>query len=140
VLDGKAGTDTLLGGDGNDVFVYDAADASVNGGTGEDTLALKGFNQRLNLTQVDNGLYQGIEAIDLAGRGRNGLTLNVQDVLDISGTTDTLRVDGSTTSSVTSLGQGWVAGGISSLNGTTYQHYTSGGATLLIDTDVMFTY
>jgi Ca2+-binding RTX toxin-like protein len=98
-LAGGAGNDTLLGGDGNDTFVFDAADGSVVGGLGSnDTLfvasALPGAT--LNLRNIDDGRYQGIEHIDITGPAgaNNKLVLSVSDVQALSDTTNDLVIDG----------------------------------------------
>ncbi len=56
VLDGYAGTDTLLGNGGDDVLHIDSTTelAQSDGGTGEDTLVYSG-NQTLNYNLADNG-------------------------------------------------------------------------------------
>jgi Ca2+-binding RTX toxin-like protein len=129
-LDGGSGNDALKGGGGNDALLWDSADSSgVNGGAGNDFLWLNQGD--LNLTQIYNGMIQNIEIVDLASSGENHLTLNQRDILDISSTTDTLRVLGGAGDSVNIVGSFsdlGVSGG--------YHRYKVGSATLLIDTDI----
>jgi len=142
ILRGGGGSDVLLGGLGSDVLVYDAADlpgtATVvyDGGLGADTLRFDGAGQLLDLTAIAQLKITGIENIALNGAGNNTLTLNVQDVLDLSGTTDQLVVLGNAGDVVNSTGQGWVAGANQTIAGEVYATYTNGFATLLIDFDI----
>jgi hypothetical protein len=82
------------------------------------------------LTAVGDTVITDIEIIDLTGGGSNALTLSLADVLAISSTTDTLRIDGEGGDAVNSTG--WVEGATAS----GYTTYTQGSATLLIDTDI----
>ncbi len=130
-LDGGAGADTLDGGAGDDVLVYDAADPEIDGGDGHDTLLLAG-SESLDLTGLADDILVNLEAIDLGGGAANSLTLTLDDLLALSGTTDELFVTGDAGDSVTSAGQGWVPGATVG----NYHTYTSGGATLLIETEL----
>jgi hypothetical protein len=143
-LNGGAGNDTLVGGAGvdnqqgglgDDLFQLAtmaefAVGELINGGAGNDMLQLTGSAQSLNLAAIANDRIVGIEAIDLTGSGDNTLSLNLADVLDLSFTTNTLRVDGDAGDVVNSAGQGWTLGA-EQLAG--YTTYTFGAATLLID-------
>jgi hypothetical protein len=137
-LDGTGGIDVLRGGAGSDDFVFDAADRVVDGGSGEDTLRFTGGDEALDLTGISNLGYTGIEIVDLTGDGNNTLTLHLGDLFDLSDSTNTLRVDGNAGDVVNSAGQGWVAdpGNPETIGLNDYNRYTSGAATLLIDTDI----
>jgi VCBS repeat-containing protein len=141
VLIGGANSDVLDGAGGNDVLVFDSADLPgtattvYNGGTGDDTLRFDGSGQSLDLTSLAQTKIQGIETIDLNGSGDNTLSLNVNDVLDLSSTSDQLIVKGNVGDSVTATG-GWSAGADQTISGQIYHTYTSGLATLLVDTDI----
>jgi Ca2+-binding RTX toxin-like protein len=128
-LDGGAGSDTLVAGDGNDTLFWQLSDARVDGGAGNDVLRLRSGN--LNLTVVDNATIQDIETVNMSSGGDNRLTLSEQDILDLSSTTDTLRVLGRPGDSVNIVGvfeDEGVSGG--------YHRYSVGSATLLVDTDI----
>jgi hypothetical protein len=127
-LDGKAASDRLIGGTGNDTLVWGVGD-TVDGGSGSDTL--KHMTGDLDLTALANTQIRNVETINMTGGGNNALTLDMQDVLDISSTTDTLRVLGNTGDVVNALG--FVAQGAASSG---FRTYTNGAATLLVDTDV----
>ena len=152
LLVGGAGNDILIGGLGDDWLVYDPNDfpgtaATVYDGgantlTGADTLTFASSGQSLDLTAVTASSslkIQNIENIDLTGTGNNSLVLNVGDVLDLSGSTNTLQVLGNAGDSVTATG-GWTPGANQVIGGQTYASYTNGSgptlATLLIDTDI----
>jgi Ca2+-binding RTX toxin-like protein len=128
-LDGGAGNDSLSGGTGNDILMWGSTD-SYEGGAGTDTLKVTSGD--LDLTAVVNTKIKNVEQIDLTGGGNNRLTLNVSDVLDISSTTNTLKVLGTAGDSVDIVGAfttGSVAGG--------FRTYRLGTGTLLIDTDIV---
>ncbi|SHA01467.1 Alkaline phosphatase [Bathymodiolus thermophilus thioautotrophic gill symbiont] len=109
-LIGNGGTDVFNAGAGNDTIVINADNlaklsskmlssdllARVDGGGNTDTLKLAGADLNLDLTQIDNGRIQDIEIIDLTGSGNNTLKLNLNDLLDISTSTNFLKVIGDT--------------------------------------------
>ncbi|MGQ0663031.1 MAG: beta strand repeat-containing protein, partial [Pseudomonadota bacterium] len=136
-LSGGGGADTLRGEAGNDlIIVPNTSFQSIAGGAGTDTLRLSGSGLTLDLTAIANDRLTGLEQIDITGTGNNTLKLNVQEVLDLSDTSNQLLVLGNSGDKVEAAGQGWVAGGTQTISGETYQSYTSGSATLLVDTDV----
>jgi V8-like Glu-specific endopeptidase len=74
--------------------------------TGYDTLRLTESGQTLDLTAILDADLQGFEVIDITGTGDNSLKLSVAKVLNLSSTTNTLRVlhnEGD----VVSYGGGW---------------------------------
>jgi hypothetical protein len=136
-LDGMGGVDVLKGAGGDDVLVFDSTDRLVDGGSGVDTLQLAGSGESLDFSAIVDTRYSGIEVIDLTGTGDNSLTLETLDLLALSDSTNTLRVDGDTGDSVNSTGQGWVAGGQVDVGGTLYQSYADGAATLLLQLSIV---
>jgi Ca2+-binding RTX toxin-like protein len=128
-LTGGSGADVLLGGDGTDLLFWDIADAGVDGGAGTDTLKVGTGN--LNLLQVDNTLIENIERISLAGNGLNTLTLSFSDIIDISSSSNSLRVLGEAGDTVNAPNT-FVE--METVDG--YTRYRSGGATLWVDSDI----
>jgi Ca2+-binding RTX toxin-like protein len=132
VLVGGGGSDSLEGGAGNDTLIWDAADAVIDGGEGQDTLRLAGGGEELDLTLVDNALIERVEILDIAGTGANLLILEVQDLLDISLTGDILTIKGDADDAVSVTDGIWShveeAGG--------YNVYTEGIATLRISVEI----
>ena len=135
-LSGAAGADRLSGAAGNDRLSWDAADTLVSGNAGVDTLQVNGTTA-LDLTAVSDTKIQDVEIIDLAGN--NTLTLALLDVLAISSSTDTLRVDGNAGDSI-NAGGGWTQGADQVIGADIYDSYTQGAATLLVDTDVTWVF
>ena len=132
-LDGKGGADALLGGGGNDTIkVADLAFQRVDGGAGTDTLALDGKGFTLDLSTIANTKLQNIETIDLTGTGNNTLKLSALEVLNLSSTTNTLKVDGNAGDSVNFSGETWTHTG--SAGG--YATFVNGQATVLLNTAV----
>jgi Ca2+-binding RTX toxin-like protein len=136
LLDGRGGADTVRGGGGADTLRWSSSDVLLDGGGGNnDTLKLAGSGAHLKLTTVANGKIAGIERIDLSSRGDHTLTLNASEVLDLSGTSNTLRVLGNSADTV-HRGSGWTHGADKMISGQSYESYTKGLATLLVDSDI----
>jgi Ca2+-binding RTX toxin-like protein len=128
-LDGGGGADRLFGGDGDDVLVWDGADLRVFGGAGQgDVLRL--LSGDLDLRTVADGTITGIERIDMTG-GTNTLTLRRAELLDISSTTDVLRVLGEAGDTV-DIASAFTRRG--DLNG--YTRYDVARGVLWIDSDI----
>jgi len=130
---GRGGADWFDGGAGDDyIRISDDTFQWIDGGTGTDTLGLAGSGFNLDLSSVIDKIH-GIETISLYGIGDNSLALTAQDVIDLSGTTDLLRIRGNAGDSVTGLSSGWTDGGI---HGNFHQYNASGGAVVLVGVDV----
>ena len=86
-LAGVAKIDITLD-DGNDHVELGRFDipALVNAGLGDDTLRLTGTEQSLDLVTLADTDLRGIESIDIQGAGANSLTLNVNEVINLSDT------------------------------------------------------
>jgi Ca2+-binding RTX toxin-like protein len=137
VLTGTAQADTLIGNGGNDTLVWDPLDTSVQGGAGTDTLRVDGAGVALDLTAVDDTTITDVEIINITGSGNNALTLALDDVLALSSTTDILRVDGNAGDTVSATGAGsWTQGANVVIGANTFESYTQGFATLLVDADM----
>ncbi|SFE64991.1 integrin alpha [Nitrosomonas sp. Nm166] len=109
---GRGGADEFLGEAGDDyIRVSDLGFESVDGGIGNDTMALGGSGLNLNLTDMA-GKISGIETIRLFGTGDNTLTLRAADVLNLSDTSNTLRVNGNAGDRIVGLSHGWGDGGV----------------------------
>jgi FG-GAP repeat len=182
---GKGGADVLYGGIGDDAFVLNASHvaalaaglgsggntarlARIDGGSGIDTLALAGAGVVLDLTGIANtgggtSRIEAIERIDLTGGGDNTLSLNVNDVQDVSGMNlinsatqgalgwsngsyvfpatvrrHQLVVDGNAGDVVSSGAGSWTNAGTVFKNGQTYTVYNSitGRSQVLVNGDV----
>jgi hypothetical protein len=144
LLIGNGGADAFQGGAGDDVVRVSSLDFHVaDGGSGSDTLALDGAGLDLDLTALADSRTRSIERIDIGGTGNNTLTLGVLDVLNLSDESNELLVLGEA-GDVVNRGAGWTTAasggsngnGTSTIDGQTYQIYTAGQATMLIDTDI----
>jgi Ca2+-binding RTX toxin-like protein len=136
VLDGKGSADTLSGGGGIDTLIWDSSDVRLGGGSGNsDTLKVNGSGAHLNLKALPDGVIANMERIDLTGSGNNTLTLNAAEILDLSSTSNTLRVLGNSGDTV-HRGGGWTHGPDKMISGQSYDTYTQELATLLVDSDI----
>jgi hypothetical protein len=107
----------------------------LDGGTGTDELHLSGSRISLDLTTIADANVTNFEVIDITGSGNNTLTIDVNEVLNLSNTSDNLVVDGDTGDTV-SAGTGWTSASSVTFSGQTYNKYTQSGANLFVDTDI----
>ena len=148
VLRGLAGNDTLIGrggpdhidgGRGKDLIAIrlapdDLEQGQIDGGPGRDTLRLDDVNRTLDLTALDDQRISGIERIDLNDQG-NALVLDIDEILNISDTSDVLTVSGGASNSVRGNLPGAVQGA-SEVDGTAFTSFTVGQAQLLVESVV----
>ncbi len=135
------GNDNLLGRGGADVFDAGAGDdairigdltfASIDGGEGNDALHLAGSDMNLDLSVLGDQIHN-IETICLYGRGDNTLTLTADSLLNLSDSTNTLKVHGNTGDHIVVQDSGWVDGGSQGF----YHSYTHDDAVLLVGANV----
>jgi Ca2+-binding RTX toxin-like protein len=134
IMTGNGGADVFRGGKGNDrIVISDDTFRDIDGGSGTDRLILAG-EMTLDLTGIADSKVTGIEVISLDA-GDNTLILDALEVLNISDTSNTLRVDGQT-GDVVDAGSGWTRGADTVIGAETYAQYTKGAATLQVDLDV----
>jgi hypothetical protein len=79
----------------------------ITGNGGENELHLAGQSQSLDLVNIADADIQGIETIDITGSGDNTLTLDEEEVLNISPASDTLIVRHNSGDNV-NYGDGWM--------------------------------
>ncbi len=125
---GRLSPDALTTGTAESVILGDVAnDPLISGGTNTFRVEGRGLNLDLAALLDQQG---GFEQIDLTGIGNNNLALEVQD---LSGTSNSLIVSGNTGDKVTSIEQGWLLDGTTTLAGIEYDRYTAGAAGLLVE-------
>jgi Ca2+-binding RTX toxin-like protein len=129
-LNGFGGNDTINGGNGNDTMIWGAGDR-YNGGAGTDTLKIASGNVDLTAAANSNSKLLNTEQVDLRS-GAHTLTLNRSDVLDMSSTTNTIKVLGDAGDMVNIVGT-FTEGAVS---GAFTAYALGGGAKLLIDSDI----
>jgi len=128
-----------------DEAAIDAADiAALEGGTqsitgtsvdGDAIILADGDSLTLDLTMIDQADVSDIERIDITGDMDNTLTLTVQDLLDLSSTSNELLVLGDADDTVNAAG--FVDTGIDrTVDNDTFSVFTNAGATLLIDDEI----
>ena len=129
-LKGTAATEHFKAGDGNDNLIGRGGADIFEGGAGNDVLHLAGNGLNLNLADSGNHI-SGIEIICLYSKGdSNTLTLTAADLLNLSDTTNTLKVNGNAGGHIIVGDSGWVDGGS---RGDGYYHvYTQDDAVLLV--------
>ena len=132
IIASRGGADVIYAGAGDDTIrVSNLNFQLIDGGSGYDTLGLAGSNLHLDLTSV-KGRLTDIEKINMYGTGNNTVTLTAFDVLNISSTSNTLKVSGNAGDRVFGLSNGWTDGGIKGA----YHVYTQDAAVLLVGVNV----
>jgi Ca2+-binding RTX toxin-like protein len=130
VLIGAGGADTLDGGGGDDTLVYDPAVVAYVGGVGTDTVRVDGAGLTVTLPAGSTGL----ERLDLTGSGDNRFVAD-PTVIPALATGGTLRVMGNAGDALSSSAF-WTPQGVFSDALGSFVRFTSGAATLEVDTDV----
>ncbi|MCJ8331398.1 MAG: hypothetical protein HRT89_05575 [Lentisphaeria bacterium] len=120
---GTPGSDTL--------YLSDTNFEGIDLGAASDTIALVGESLHLDLTSIDNGAINGVETIDLGNGTGNQLTVDLQDIIDLSSESDIITIDGDSSDHVVLADGGdWTNNGV---NGDGYVDLSNGSATLLVD-------
>ena len=127
------GADILRGAGGDDTLVI--PDVSFNnsrrliGGNGTDTLRLDAAGITLDLTTISDNRIVDFEIIDITGSGRNSLTLNFLEVVNLSSTSNTLRVFQDAGDTV-NFGTGWTQETNEIIDMVVYEVFTQESAVL----------
>ncbi|MAL97468.1 MAG: hypothetical protein CL583_03365 [Alteromonadaceae bacterium] len=134
---GAGGADRISAGAGDDIIeVSDLAFARIDGGRGEDVLALTGDELSLDLRAINYEVIRGIEAIDLRDLG-NGLTVSKASLLALSSQVRTLYVRGGSSDWVAVDGaETWTANGTATVNAITYDRYDLGEVSLFVQSEL----
>ncbi len=144
VLKGTSGADIFEAGDGNDLMVGRGGADVFKAGAGNDKITVTdldfasvagGAGNGLNLDLADFGAnISGIETFCLFGQGDNTLTLTAADLLNLSDTSDTLKVNGNAAGHIIVEDSGWIDEGS---RGSGYYHaYTNEDAVLLVGQNI----
>ena len=135
VLISDGGADVLRSGEGDDTLAIPDADFSstrrIIGGNGTDTLRLDGSGITLDLTTIADNRIVDVEEIDITGSGDNTLTLDLQEVLNISSTSNTLLVFRDIGDTV-NIGGGWAQQRDEFIADSLFAVFTQGAATLRV--------
>ena len=128
----------LLGGDDTiAIEAYSQNDLNIDGGSGDDTVDLVNSNFIINADWSVGNLLENIENLNFVGTAQDQLSLTLNHVIDVTDEANLLRILGDEDDMVTSIDEGWVQGADQNIDGEDYHAYNAGGATLLIDTDIM---
>ena len=131
-LTSDGGLDVLYGGEGNDTLIVTGSEFQrVAGGTGVDTLSLSGSSITLDLTTIADNRIVDVEVIDITGSGSNSLMLDFLEVVNISSSSNTLRVIGQADDSV-AIDAEWTEQAISMIDGTNHRVFSQGTAILQV--------
>lgn len=135
ILDGGAGDDILVGAAGDDLLYFDQNDTlKVDGGSGMDTLKLQSGD--IDLTSITQNIFTNFELLSMENSNENTLALSLEDVLDITESTNRLLVSGDAGDIITSPNSWTNTMAQETVDSVTYNVYTLGNATLLVDIDI----
>jgi len=133
LLSGNGGNDVLSGGEGNDILTVSTPGFSrVVGGNGRDTVSLDSSGTTFDLTTISDNRIVDVEAIDIRGTGDNALTLDFQEVINISSSSNTLAIRQDSGDTI-NIGGGWVQTSRRTVESVAYEVFTQGVAELLIE-------
>ncbi|MBR9799762.1 MAG: calcium-binding protein, partial [Gammaproteobacteria bacterium] len=141
LLFGGAGTNTFEGGLGDDTIVTSTLTFDINGGLGTDTVQFDGTGESIDLValsaQAEPSVMTNIEVLDISASSETGTSLKIDTdtVLNLTDGDNELYIDGDEGDSVEAAGATSSAT-TTEFNGTTYDTYQLGEATLYIDQDV----
>ena len=99
MLVGGDGADTIDGGKGADTIVLDENDTSIDGGSGDDTLLIS--HDVLDFSAIADGTIANVEKLDLNDADAQTVSLNLDDVFDMTDDNNILEVKGGTGDEVT---------------------------------------
>ncbi|WP_405280032.1 Ig-like domain-containing protein [Cobetia sp. Ld8] len=141
-LYGGAGSNIFDGGDGDDTIVTSTLTFDVDGGVGIDTLSFDNTGESIDLTALLDAdasvnTAANIEVLDISASSETGTSLKIDadTVLNLTDGDNELYIDGDEGDSVEAAGATSSAT-TTEFNGTTYDTYQLGEATLYIDQDV----
>ena len=142
-IDTRGGADSVNAGAGDDVIKITGTDfLRIDGGSGFDTLELKGNGINLDLTSLGNSKIENIESINLEGNGNNSLKLTALELIHLGGLVEfgrtKLIIEGNSGDSVTTTDD-WTANNTAAYDGKSYNLFELGSYQLLIDTAVTTT-
>ena len=136
-LDGGAGEDELKGADGDDVLIFDVNDSEIDGGLDLDTLIFEAADMDINFDDFDD-IVSNIEEIDITGAGDNTLTIDYNNIVNITDSDKTLTINGNAGDSVQLEGS-WTETGQFTSGGDSYTTYAQNDATVVINDDITLT-
>jgi Ca2+-binding RTX toxin-like protein len=128
--------DRAFGGDGDDRMVAgDLRFASIDGGSGFDTLQMAGASLRLDLSAaIATGRLTSIEAIALADGQQ--VAVRAGDAGQLA--SGTLELDGGPNAGVTLVG-GWIEGAATTRHGASFRSFALAGETIYVQSGVAVT-
>ena len=143
LLESDGGPDVLIGGQGDDILAIPDAffntTRRLDGGTGIDTLRLDAAGDRfgpgigdLDLTAIPDNRIVDIEIIDITGRADNTLTLDFQEVVNLSSHSNTVTVFRNLEDTV-NIGPGWTQQADQQVGDDLFEVFTQDAATLNIE-------
>ncbi|MDL2193060.1 hypothetical protein QQF40_16915, partial [Cobetia sp. LC6] len=141
LLIGGSGSNTFDGGAGDDLIVTSSLDFTIEGGADTDTVSFDGTGKGIDLValsaQAEPSVMTNIEVLDISASSETGTSLKIDadTVLNLTDGDNELYIDGDEGDSVEAAGATSSAT-TTEFNGTTYDTYQLGEATLYIDQDV----
>ena len=129
------GGDVISGGAGDDrIELGDYTFASVDGGSGFDTLVLSAGVRKLNLDAVlAQGRLTSIESVVLGGN--KTLAIGANGIAGLTNGFGQLRIEGETTDNIELIGL-WTMTREVTEAGVTWRYFEGNGETLIVDKDV----
>ncbi len=144
IIISPAGEHYVYTEDGNDTFTIEngvlnhlevsGAESQINGGNGYDKFNIE-IAGNLNFTNIDPNFVKNIEHLNLDNNQTNTITLRYSDVVRMTDSTNRLEINldaNDTLNFINTPGSNFTTG-TQVVNGETFNTYTDGNITLLID-------
>lgn len=131
----NGGNDAVYAGPGQDtIYISDNTFTRIDGGGNTDTLIFDGSGINLNLAAAASRV-RNVEVFDIRGSGANSITLNKS----ISGNSN-LRILGDDDDFIGAANNQWLDSGTTQvIDNVTYNVFTAGSATMLVQSGVTIT-
>ncbi len=141
-LDGNSGIDHIDGGAGNDFIILDVVDIVINnciqGGEGYDILAVvkNCSDQNIDLTSIAHEIIDNIEELNIENHEANEVLISQNALKAITDDNNQLFINGDAVDTVKLTSDFHQVEQTISINDIEYNQFTTGDATLYVNSDV----
>ena len=118
-------------------MIFDASDTKIDGGSDLDTLIFEAADMEINFDDFDD-IVTNIEEIDITGAGDNTLTIDYNNIVNVTDNDSTLTINGNAGDTVQLEGN-WTETGQFTSGGESYTQFSQDDATVVISDNITLT-